>query len=497
MINFSQMLSEQLNLTTTENGAVTNSTSGERIVDLFGSIGSFTKDTSPQIKVSMFNEAYKENKELAVKVLFYALDIRAGLGQKETFLDILLDLCKTKEEIVIKNLWAIFEFGRWDMITKLAFVTQELAPNVSISCLNLIKDVLKSDISSYTPSLLGKWMPSENTSSESTRALAKWIRVSLGYTPKDYRKMLSALRAKVGIIETKLSQGFTSIDYEKVPSRAMLKYTNAFYHRDEKGFKDYLDKVEKGEAKINSGVLYPMDLVKILDDMDYETLEERDTKEKSVNMQWNSLPNYMLNGDFNCIPVVDVSGSMQGTPLYAAVGIGLYISEKLTTCFKNKFITFSESPALLSINESLTFSEKIEEMTSSDWGYNTDIKKVFDLILDTAVSQELDQSDIPTDILIMSDMEFDCADKSMSKVSLFKNIKKKWLEKGYVLPRLVFWNLDASGHNFPMTSSENCLFVSGYSPIIMQSIMNKKVVTPLDIIKEAVLVPRYDDIVFI
>ncbi len=488
--NFANLIKQELNYTETENGATSYKSSMDSVVDLFGQIGAFTKETSKRDKQAIFEKALEEDSELAMKTLFYALDIRGGLGARKTFCEIFEYVIQFYDDIAINNIHCIPEFGRWDDLIKLAYAFD--GTNFSRVAVEYIANTLKGDVFSASNggkvTLLAKWMPSENTSSADTRKLAKWLMPKMKV---NYRKTLSMLRATIGIVETKLSQG-GDINYEAVPSRAMLKYRNAFRRRDENAFETYLSNVSNGDAKINASTLYPYDLV--------DKVLYGDEDNKVLNLQWDALPNYMASNDgYNCIPIIDVSGSMYGTPMAAAIGIGMYISERLTGQFKNKFITFSNKPQLIEIPEKLSFVDKVREVSEADWGYNTNIELTFDLLLDTAVRNRIPQSEIPDDILIMSDMEFDSAMncyEDYEKKTLFEAIEEKWLANGYTMPRIVFWNLDARPGNFPMKADGNCLLVSGYSPTVMKSIMNKEVSTALDLVKHAVLSSRYDVVAF-
>ena len=309
-------------------------------------------------------------------------------------------------------------------------------------------------------------------------------------TPRTYRKTLSQLRKKIDIVETKITKGdYESIDYSKLPSNAGLKYRSAFYEHDEERYSAFLQSLSKGEVKVNSSTLYPYQIVgKVL---------KGDSNRALLNGMWEQLPNYIKNDDENSIAVVDVSGSMYGTPMEMAISLGLYLAEKNHGAFANHFITFSDNPELVEV-KGLDFYDKVRNIKRANWGMNTDINATFDLILNTAIKHKVPQEDIPSRIFVISDMEFDEATSShywrnsVEKPN-FQIIKEKFEKAGYTMPRLVFWNVNSRNNNIPMTMNDDGVqLVSGATPYLFELLLENKFVSANELMLQELNKPIYD-----
>jgi hypothetical protein len=217
--------------------------------------------------------------------------------------------------------------------------------------------------------------------------------------------------------------------------------------------------------------------------------------------QWESLPNYMVDSDERILPVVDVSGSMDCnvgdnpnlTCIDIAISLGMYISERNEGIYKNMFITFSEHPEIQYIKGD-NLKERCRNLVRSDWGYSTNFMKVFTLILEQAVNNNVSEDQMPTKIIVLSDMEFNVADNTYDYTA-YGNIKRIYEEKGYSLPEIVFWNLNARGGNFPVEYNNNgTALVSGFSPSILKSILNCEDLTPMKVMLDTIGSERYNNI---
>lgn len=362
----------------------------------------------------------------------------------------------------------------------------------------MFKKQLNEDLESECPSLLGKWLKSENTSSKESRRLGRKTREYLGYTAKEYRKILSQLRKKINIVETLMtSNKWEEIEYSNLPSKAGLQYRNAFRKHDEKRYGEFLESLANGEVKVNSSTLFPYELVRKVDCGYYADRNNDDL----YNGMWDNLPNYLEDCEDNSIAVVDVSGSMSGLPMEVAISVGLYLAERNNGSFHNHFITFESNPNLLEVKGS-NFCERVRNIMKAPWGGSTNILATFDLILNTAVKNKLPQSEIPSRLFIISDMEFDAArgcgygyyrnTKSDDRKTLFQRIESKWKAKGYKMPKLVFWNVASRNDISPMTMDDNGVqFVSGCSPSIFTSVMKGEFLSPYDLMLEVINSERY------
>lgn len=486
------------NLDYTENGALTNESSKSALVDLFFH-GAAIRKSRPEQIIEYFNNAFKEDATLALKILFYFRDIREGQGERQIFRIAMKNfLLNHKEWINENNLLLIPEFGRWDDL--IYMLDEETINDKDYSKLTetislILQKQLKEDLISARKqlpniSLLGKWMPSINASSKKTRKQGKLIAKLLGFSEKEYRKTLSELRKALKVVEINISnKQYNEIDYSKVPSLAIIKYIKAFCRHDKTRYEQYLNDLlaNKKDVKINTATLYPYDIVHKIFINEKETLA-------TLDLAWKNLPDYVDN--MSGLVVADTSGSMYGTPLEVCLSLAVYISERnKNDAFKDYFITFSENPKLQKI-EGETLANKIRNLKNATWGYNTDLQSVFDLVLDRAKAMNVPQDDMPKVLIIISDMEFDIACKYNS-VTNFELIKQRYLESGYNMPKLVFWNVNSKNNQSPVTVNDKGVYlISGYSPIIMKQVFNvmDKDYTILDFIKNTVNIDRYKNV---
>ena len=480
MSNFmSAMKNEMDNRTSiTENGAVGWVTTGKNLLDLNFAVASLRKASEQEI-ISKFIDAYYENTRLAIKWLFYASDVREGLGERRTFRVIMNYLAEQHTDIAIAVLKLIPEYSRWDNLITLIECNNK---NVVEEVLDIIRIQLNFDIDNMRHnkpiSLLGKWMPSSNCSSKDTKRKATIIRNYLGWDEKKYRKTLSALRKYLDVVECKMSaKEWENIDYSTVPSKANIKYSNAFMRNDEDRRRAYLESVKKGETKINASVLFPQDVVHKYSISGY--WYRVSYYDEALEQMWKSLKD--IGNIENTIVVADGSGSMTTrvdnnssvTALEVANALAIYCGERCSGEFKDKYITFSSRPQLVDFSNASSLHNKLEIAYKHNEISNTNIEAVFDLILNTAINNHMTQNEIPQNVLIITDGEFDYMVAGNPTVSLFEQIATKYNEAGYDLPRLIFWNVNSRTNTIPVNQNEmGVALVSGFSANIMKLVLN-------------------------
>ena len=466
----------------TENGALGYASSGHALLDLNFMVSSLRNCTEDEI-CGYFLNAFAEDANLAMKWLFYARDVRGGLGERRTFRAI---YSKLPREIGVQFLKYIPEYGRYDDLIELV-----KCPQYKNDVIDLISNQLAEDIKNMRSgngiSLCAKWMPSINTSSAETRALAHKIANSLRLSAKQYRKLLSRLRKYINVVETKMSANdWASIAYQTVPSRANLKYRNAFKRHDEERFLEFL--ANKGD-KLKSANLLP-----------YEMYRAASWDDEVNEQLWKNYPRFPTN---NTLVVADGSGSMTwewingsgATPLDVANSLAIYFAENAQGPYANKYITFSYRPQYVDLGEKTTLYEKKRIALQHSECSNTNIEAVFDLILDTAVKNSLKQEELPEKIVILSDMEFDEGrSKDLTTEVLFDTIQRKYNFYGYKMPKLVFWNICGRSNAIPMQSNENGLvLMSGFTPNQMNMLMSNKL-DPYENLVEVLNGDRYKNI---
>lgn len=472
------------NMSVTKNGGLTLASSGSLNLDWFMAGGSARQ--FPDIAKAKFLAALGENPETAIRILFYLRDVREGSGERSIFEQILGDLCREvhspeHQAVVARILAKVPEIGRWSDL-KVAFntpmqrvVTKMFA--VAIQAEN---------------GLAAKWTPRKGVVFES-------VRKYLHLTPKELRTALVALS---NTVEQKVcARQFDQVDYEKLPSCASLRYAKSFHKNDSERYADYLAALEKGEAKVNAGAVYPYQIVAGV------------RKDRGLaDAMWKKLPNLMEGCVERILPVIDVSSSMgvQVTngvsAMDIAIAIGLYISENAPAPFKNEYISFSGSPNFHTVTGD-KLDQRVESIRRSGEDCSTNVVGVFETLLKYAKSNNLKDSDMPTMLTIISDLEFNTqfdrnnyrygrigdANETKYRVTAMEAIKKLYAGSGYTMPKLVFWNVNSpSESNVPVRQDETgTILASGFSHNSVRTFM-KGSLNPLQGMLDTVYVPRYD-----
>lgn len=472
-------LKNEFNKTTTANGAVAYKSTKSDVLDLF-SMGGAMRQRSEKDVVEMVSKAFAENGLLTLKALFYLRDIEQGQGERRFFRLAMQHLALHNKEALRKNIELVPMFGRWDDLWVL------LDTSLKADVLDFVKRQLIADKASEHPSLLAKWMPSENASSYKTKKYAKIIREHYGVKPKNYRKLLSMLRAKLNLVETKLTdKRYGDIQYDKLPSRAGMVYRGAFFRNDEERYKTFLDSLSKGEVKVNAKTLYPNDIVG-------KVIRGGRVSEQDIQLfegQWKNLPDFIGEKTDNSLVMADVSESMNGTPMDVSIALAMYIAERNKGIYHNHFLTFTDQPSFVEI-KGTNIVEKVRNIKARK-GYNTNIQLALQKLLDVAVDNKVSNEDIVKKLYIISDMQFDDWSIRGTSVDIFEKMRELFEEEGYDFPNIVFWNVNASA-NTPVTmNAQGVQLVSGFSPSILQQLLDSDGKTPYEFMLEVLETERY------
>ena len=427
-----------MNYTKTTNGAITNQTSGKECLDLFQRIGNMRHHDRLHI-LEDFEKAFKEDKELATQVLFWARAARIGSGERKTFHTILSEIGKTSPDFISDNAKTIAELGYWKDLVPYLHI-----PSVVAVFAQAIRDKDR---------LACKWAPRK----------CAVIRDELKMTNKEYRKWLK--KHSETVEQTMSQEHWDDINYSSVPGSAMRKYYGAFEKQDGIRFDEW--KNDK-DSKASVSATYPHEVLACDDDLLAEKL-------------WNNLPDLLSESDENILPMIDVSGSMFGQPLAVATSLGMYLAERTKGEFRDMFLTFSENPELVKLQGD-TVGERLRRISNADWGMSTDFTKAYQHILDVAVHYDVVPESMPTMLLVLSDMQFN---DSQRGITHFEHMKEEYEKAGYKLPKIVFWNLDAEMGTPAQCDDDSVAMVSGFSPSIMKAILNAEEFTPMDVMMEA------------
>lgn len=450
----------------TENWALTHSTSSNNLVDLFFLAGAARTIADDEI-ITLLEKSFQTDQLLTLKLVFWAGDIRGGAGERRFFRLALKWLEAHYPDILIKNIQAgnVEFFNRWDSLFLLVD-----NPQVKETVLTQVERGLENQ-----DGLLAKWLPRKDQYNN----FKKLVQQKLKLNDEQYRKLVVHLSKTV---EQQMSaKRWDDIDYQQVPSQAFNKYRQAFLRNDEQRFNQFITLALEGKAEIKAGAIFPHQL--------YQAYNQN-KDENSILAQWDNLPNYLENSQEKILPICDVSGSMMGLPLDVSVALGIYISERNKGLFENAFITFSAEPKIQYLQGNLT--QRIRQLEAAEWGMNTDLYRVFEVLLGKANTNKLPTEEMPTMLLIFSDMEFDQAITGQTNL---ESIREKYARSGYQLPRIVFWNLNGRLGNTPAKSTDrDVALVSGFSPSILQDILDGRVenFTPLGIALSTLNKERYE-----
>lgn len=487
MLNF---LKKESNMTLTENGGTAYRSTESFCLDMFFKAGAM-RNSKPSVIADTVARAYAEDPDKTMKIIFFARDARGGLGERRFFRCAVSALVDFAPEAVRKNIPLFAEYGRFDDLCVL------LGTPLEKDAAAVIKTQLDKDTAAMyageKASLLAKWLPSVNTSSKETRNKGRRMADLLNMSEREYRKALSALRKYTDILENRLRERDYTFSYEVQPSCAMFKYRKAFLRNDEMRYKNYLIKVNSGEAKLNADRLYPYDIVRAALNRDISADETL-----SLDTAWNALPDLTSSKNENAIAVIDGSGSMtwgRGSlrPIDAALSLGIYFAERNNGKFANHFITFSQKPRLVEIKGN-DIVEKVRFCSSFNECANTDLEAVFTLILRTAVKNKVPASEMPAKLYIISDMQFDYCIIGGNDEPLFRQMRKLYHDNGYDLPEIVFWNVASRGDAIPVNRSETgAALVSGYSPAVFNMVMGGDI-SPEKVMDDILSSERYASI---
>lgn len=468
-------------LARTHKGAVTHVTTNNAIVDLFFVIGAAR--ANPAAAIQLFRQAFAADPVLACKVLLHSRDVREGMGERNTFREILKAMEGDHKfaPFLERIIPATPEYGRWDDLLIFSKLENK---NTAYA---IIKNALFE-----ANGLAAKWMPRKG---KTAVELTKYF----GLSPKRYRKLL--VENSTTVEQAMCSKDWSKINYSHVPSIAAARYQKAFSRNDKDRYSAYRAALVKGVkgVKVNAGAIFPYDVIKGYDSGDKTVAEA----------QWNSLPNLLVEGK-TILPMPDTSGSMgcQVSPGLSAmdvsVSLGLYLADKQKGPFSGMVCTFNDDAHIVELKGS--FPTRLDQVRRLPWGGTTNLQSAFDSILKLAVQNSLRQEDLPGYLLIISDMEFDqCANpthrwisgrlQTAEKNTNYEVARSKFARAGYALPKVVFWNVNGRAGNNPVKEHESgTALVSGFSPNILKSILSGKFdrYDPLNVVLDAVDKPRYD-----
>lgn len=490
---FVEAVNEDMKWGKTWNGADALVTTSSALLDFFALAGAM-RSSSTMEKHTLFDEAYKENADYAMKLLFNTRDVRGGTGERETVRQIFHHIGDTHPDSAIKNFWAILEFGRADDLY--AFVGTKAEKDMWEFMKNQFEMDLENMEKNKSISLLAKWIATPDASSKKTSELGKKTAKALGYSYKTmnaYKKKLRSLRRYLDINEAKMAAGeWDKIEYSKCASRFIFKFKEAIKRHDLERYEQFLNAVDRGETTMHMDTMTPVDIMHVVSN-DYTT---------DLETMWKSLPD-VNNG--NALVIADTSGSMtcgmgnSVTPIEVAIAMAIYLSERNKGDLKDLFMTFSAEPEFIKIKGD-TLLQKYNQIMHTNWGWNTNLEAAFNLILKTAIKGNVAPEDLPEALVVISDMQIDEAmgnDLSdNNRITFYDAMSKKYADKGYKMPHVVFWNVNAMNPTFLASKDDKGVsLVSGYSQNVFKNVIDNLGTTPYELMMTVINSERYKDVV--
>ena len=474
----------------TENGAVAlNSTSDARL-DLFGVIGALRGADQARIE-RLFSEAYRADPLFATKIAFYARDIRGGLGERETFRTIMRYMARMHPEALGPNLDLIGVYGRYDDLYCL--IGTPLEEEMWAAMKAQFEEDRRNLENGMTVSLLAKWIKTADASSAKTRELGILTARKLGYTVYEFKRIVRALRRRIGVIETLMTEGrWNEIRYPEVPSRAMMIYRDAFRRHDGERYEQFVNRAVAGREKIHAGTLYPYDIVdKVAPRLGNYFAASALNTDPALEAQWRQLPDYVEPGT-NALVIADTSGSMTGRPMATSVGLAVYFAERNRGAYHNLFMSFSGT-SRIQVLRGETLAQKIDSINMNDWSGSTNLRAAFEHVLEIAIRNHVPQSEMPKSLIVISDMEIDyCGDRDWT---FYERMEEMFRMNGYIIPNIIFWNV-ASRHDIfhADRNRKGVQLASGQSAAVFRQVMQTVGMNPVEAMEKIINSERYQAI---
>ena len=474
----------------TENGAVALKSTSDARLDLFGVIGALRGADQARIE-RLFSEAYRADPMFATKIAFYARDIRGGLGERETFRTIMRYMAQMHPEALGPNLDLIGVYGRYDDLYCL--IGTPLEEEMWAAMKAQFEEDRRNLENGMTVSLLAKWIKTADASSAKTRELGILTARKLGYTVYEFKRIVRALRRRIGVIETLMTEGrWNEIRYPEVPSRAMMIYRDAFRRHDGERYEQFVNRAVAGREKIHAGTLYPYDIVeKVAPRLGNYFAASALNTDPALEAQWRQLPDYVEPGT-NALVIADTSGSMTGRPMATSVGLAVYFAERNRGAYHNLFMSFSGT-SRIQVLRGETLAQKIDSINMNDWSGSTNLRAAFEHVLEIAIRNHVPQSEMPKSLIVISDMEIDyCGDRDWT---FYERMEEMFRMNGYIIPNIIFWNV-ASRHDIfhADRNRKGVQLASGQSAAVFRQVMQTVGMNPVEAMEKIINSERYQAI---
>ncbi|CAK4705832.1 hypothetical protein AeMF1_019902 [Aphanomyces euteiches] len=473
-------------MTTTWNGALSHATTTSGRVDLFYHV---LRNTTEDRVARLMTASYKEDALHTLKLVAYIRDIRGGKGERTVARYALKWLAIHHPDELKHNLkHYVAEYGRFDDL--LALVDTP----VETFALTVYADQLIQDLAALQEqkpvSLCAKWVPSEKKAADKKSRVNAKLAKAMGMTPADLRKTyLSPLRANMKLLEQFMcANDWESIDLNKVPSVAMHihgKPKHAFPRHIVNKFYQWKESQQTDKTKVNAAIVFPHQIV------EQYFMKTREVDEL-LEAQWKVIVEEArkIGNLTKTLVLSDVAISMDDLAIMVSIALGILISEVVEGEFNGLVLTFQTNPQFHRV-VGANLRDKVQCLAAAEWGGSTDLLAALRLVLKTALDKNVPQDRMPTKLIVLTDMQFNEADSNYE--TNFEVLKREYMEAGYEVPHLIFWDLDGTTTDAPTIAKEtNVSLLSGFSPANLKAALTIESFTPFQTMMNAILDARYD-----
>lgn len=405
----------------------------KELENLYNHILNIYENKEEKINFDILDKALKENFESTMKILFFSRDIKDGLGMRSLFKEAIKYIGNNyNEDLKVNYINLIPIYGRFDDLYSLFDTPLEK------EVLELFREQINIDLNNDNPSNLGKWLKSINTSSEESRRLARKTADGLNLSYEHYRKTLSILRSKIGVLETDLSENkWNETKYGDVPSLAYNKYKNAFEKNDNKRFSEYknINNLNLKEENLNINVF-----INILNNIFNEDYKIGDsTKYENSIIDIIDKNNLESENYITAITLNENDIKNKNRYLLEALSFSLFYLYNNTGRFKNYIIKTKDVCNLKKI-KAKDILEKTNNIINNSCSSKINIESILDLILFAAIKHNINDEDLPSGLLLIVHDIKELYNQNLCSgedyISFYNKIHEKWKDSNYTLPEI-------------------------------------------------------------
>lgn len=467
-----------------------------------------------------------------------------GKGERKLFYQMLLHLHRTFPRTTRELLQYIPSFGYWKDVNQLLVSIDKSGNEETLLLREALKAMLRERLLQDKQaletqakghiSLCAKWAPREGSAFHEIAkemALLMFPDKHKYMARKLYRQLLAALNKQLNTVEVTLCalpSQWATLNPAHIPAKCLKTHSQAFLMRSKAagkrkwaedwpgGLDQFSDRKfcaekfdefaklavkDRRRARLHGAKLMPHEMVKVyLGPRGYE-----EEPEPILEAQWVDLRESLLEEMTQqtkdeeapislgrMIPLVDVSGSMQGEPMEVAIALGILVSELTMPEFRDRVITFESSPRWFNLEQGASLFDKVTALSMAPWEGSTDLLKAVNLILQVAVENHLEPAALEgITLVVLSDMQFDQATQpdpwynpnhcqTMTWQLCHEAIEKSFKSAGlaskhkapYPAPRIIFWNLRGGTGNLPAAAqTPGVQMLSGFSANMLKLFM--------------------------